>query len=143
MDIREKAEKDSNWFEKMLGKIPGFKGYFDRELRRDADKLQREFIVKKLKSAKENINDLIKNISGKRDLSLLNGYDNLLKEVDRCISTVKYADRGYSGFFDLVKIKRERLDEVYEVELLLVERSEELLAMTMGVVDQHPEEDTV
>lgn len=124
MDVRKRAKKDLNWFEKMLNKIPGFKGYFDREMRRDADKLQREFIVGRLISSKGVINQIIRDETRKKDLSLLTVFDTLLKDLEKTISNIRYADRGYSGFFDLIKIKRENLDLVYETEYALLESVE-------------------
>ena len=47
--------------------IPGFKGYLRREFRRDADRVQREFLVKKLKGAKDSIEAV------KRDLAMKGG----------------------------------------------------------------------
>ena len=54
MDIKENAKSQLNVFEKIVGKIPGFKGYFERELRRDSDKLQRDYIAEKLGNIKNN-----------------------------------------------------------------------------------------
>jgi len=124
MDIRTKAKEGLNWFEKVLDKLPGFKGYFDRELRRDSDKLQREFIAGKLETAKSEMNEIIRNETRKKDLSLLTDFDILLKDIEKIISGIKYSDRGYSGFFDLIKIKEDTLDKIYEADIALLETIE-------------------
>ena len=41
-DGYESAQKQRNWLERLGARIPGFKGYQDRELRRDVDRMQRE-----------------------------------------------------------------------------------------------------
>ncbi len=124
MDIRTKAKEGLNRFEKVLDKLPGFKGYFDRELRRDSDKLQREFIAGKLETAKSEMNEIIRNETRKKDLSLLTDFDILLKDIEKIISGIKYSDRGYSGFFDLIKIKEDTLDKIYEADIALLETIE-------------------
>ena len=63
MSIQDKSKSQLIWYEKILQGIPGFKGYYERELRRDSDKLQREYIVYQLKDAKDNINNLVQELS--------------------------------------------------------------------------------
>lgn len=140
MDIRDRAKDDLSGFEKILNKIPGFKGYFDRELRRDADKVQREFVAKKLISVKDDIGEIIKGETRKRDLSLLTEFDTLIKNLEKIIGEIRYSDRGYSGFFDLVKIRETTLDDIYETDLSLLtsveDFSNEVKSLLGGSVDK-------
>ena len=41
----EEAQERRNWLERLVDKIPGFRGFQDRELRRDVDKMQREHLA--------------------------------------------------------------------------------------------------
>ena len=123
MDIQENARDRMNWFEKILHKIPGFKGYYEREFRRDADRLQREFIVKQLQGVKKNLNVAIQTVSRQKNLELLTQYDLFAKGLQRTISEIRYADQGYSGFFDLIKIKQADLDSIYRLDGEMVELS--------------------
>ena len=121
MDIQEKARKDMNWVERILHKIPGFKGYFEREFRRDADRLQREFIVKQLREAKKNLNRVIETVSRQKNLELLTEYDLFSRSLEKTINEIRYADGGYSGFFDLIKIRESELDSVYRLDSDMIE----------------------
>jgi hypothetical protein len=116
MDIQEKARGKMNWFENILHKIPGFKGYYEREFRRDADRLQREFIVKQLQEVNKNLNLIIQSVSRQKNLELLTEYDLFAKSLQKTISEIRYADQGYSGFFDLIKIKEAELDSLYKLD---------------------------
>jgi hypothetical protein len=116
MDIQEKAREKMNWFEKVLHKIPGFKGYYEREFRRDADRLQREFIVRQLREIKNSLNHIIQNVSRQKNLALLTEYDLFAKGLEKTINEIRYADQGYSGFFDLIKIKEAELDCIYQLD---------------------------
>ena len=102
--------------ERILHKIPGFKGYFERELRRDSDRLQREFIVTQLRKVKSGMNKVIQAASRQKDFDLLREYDLFAKALDKTIGAIRYADQGYSGFFDLIKIREAELDKVYELD---------------------------
>ena len=116
MDIQEKAREKMNWFERVLHKIPGFKGYYEREFRRDADRLQREFIVSQLREIKNSLNHTIQNVSRQKNLELLTEYDLFAKGLEKTINEIRYADQGYSGFFDLIKIKEAELDSIYQLD---------------------------
>jgi hypothetical protein len=116
MDIQEKAREKMNGFEKILLKIPGFKGYFEREFRRDADRLQREFIVGQLQKAKKNLERIIQDVSRQKHLERLTEFDLLVRSLQKTCGEIRYADQGYSGFFDLIKIKEAELDSVYRLD---------------------------
>ncbi len=124
MDIKERAREQLNWLERILHKVPGFKGYYERELRRDSDRLQREFIVKQLRKVKTGMNKVIQAASRQKDFDLLREYDLFARALDRSIGAIRYADQGYSGFFDLVKIREAELDKVYEQDARIVEAAD-------------------
>jgi hypothetical protein len=124
MTIQEKARQQMNWFEKLLHKIPGFKGYYEKEFRRDADRLQRDFIVQQLRKVKTGMNVVIQAVARQKDFDLLREYDLFSKTLDKIIGAIRYADQGYSGFFDLLKIREAELDKVYEQDALIVEAAD-------------------
>ena len=121
MDIKEKARGQLNWLERILHKIPGFQGYYERELRRDSDRLQREFIVKELRKVKAGLNEVLQAASRQKNFELLQIYDRFGKSLDKSIGEIRYAVQGYSGFFDLVKIKEVELDAAYELDAKIAE----------------------
>ena len=124
MDIKEKSKGQLNWLEKILHKIPGFKGYYEKELRRDSDRVQRDFIVKQMRKVKTGMNGLIQAAARQKDFELLREYDLFAKTLDKNIGAIRYADQGYSGFFDLVKIREAELDKVYEQDARIVEAAD-------------------
>jgi len=124
MDIKEKAREQLNWLERILHKIPGFKGYYEREFRRDSDRVQRDFIVKQLRKVKTGMNGVIQTAARQKDFELLREYDLFAKTLDKSISAIRYADQGYTGFFDLVKIREAELDRIYEQDTLIVEAAD-------------------
>ncbi len=85
MDIKERAREQLNGLEKILHKIPGFKGYYERELRRDSDRLQREFIVKQLRKVKTGMNKVIQAAARAKDFDLLREYDLFVRALDKTI----------------------------------------------------------
>lgn len=128
MDIKDKARTQLNWLERILHSVPGFKGYYERELRRDSDRLQREFIVQRLRKVKSGMNKALQAAARARDFELLGECDRFARELDKSIGELRYADGGYSGFFDLVKVREAELDRVYEQDARTAEAAEAFAA---------------
>ena len=53
MSIFDKSQSQRNGFERLLAKIPGFKGYLNKEYRRESDKIERDLIAKAFDDARE------------------------------------------------------------------------------------------
>jgi hypothetical protein len=124
MDIKDRAREQRNWLERILHKIPGFKGYYEREFRRDSDRVQRDYILKRMRKVKTGMNGVIQAASRQKDFDLLRDYDLFARALDKSIGAVRYADQGYSGFFDLVKVREAELDGVYELDARAVEAAD-------------------
>lgn len=124
MDIKDRARRQLNWLERILHSIPGFKGYYERELRRDSDRLQRDFIVQRLRRVKSGMNKVLQAAARAKDFELLGECDRFVRGLDKSIGELRYADGGYSGFFDLLKVREAELDRVYEQDALTAEAAE-------------------
>lgn len=114
-----------NWLEKLSDKIPGYSGYVAKERRRDADKLHREHLAERLRSAKQPLTDLMRELSSTGRLFEVGPVDRVLKKLDQVENRVRFASYGYAGFFDAVKIEEPQLDQIYSFDLSLVEKVEE------------------
>jgi hypothetical protein len=125
--ILDKARAGQNWLEKLVNMIPGFSGYREKELRREADALQREHLAKLLEQCKRPLNDAAAALS-RTDLDAINDVETAKKRLDKAIARVRHADRGYGGFFDAVKVDEAMLDRVYQFDLALLESVEAIRA---------------
>jgi hypothetical protein len=114
-----------NWLERLGDKIPGYSGYVAKERRRDADKLHREHLAERLRSAKQPLNDLMRELSSTGRLFEVGPVDRTLKKLDQVENRVRFASYGYAGFFDAVKIEEPQLERIYRFDLALVEKVEE------------------
>ncbi|MEZ6188473.1 MAG: hypothetical protein R3F62_26160 [Planctomycetota bacterium] len=117
----ERAVGQRNAFQKLLEHIPGFKGYMDRETRRDVDKAARDFCANKLFALKTPVKRALDALISGGDIDGITPFEKLLNQLDRVAQTIQNADRGYSGLFDTVKIDEETLAQVHEYDLSLAE----------------------
>ncbi|HET6899789.1 MAG TPA: hypothetical protein VFK70_15645 [Vicinamibacteria bacterium] len=119
--ILDKARAAQNALERLMNSVPGFKGYRERDLRRDADRLQREHISARLEEGKKALNQVAAALTRGGDLDVINDVETARKRIDKVANRIRYAERGYSGFFDAVKVDETILAKVYAFDMGLVE----------------------
>ena len=127
-DVYSKAKEEMRFSERILAAIPGFHGYKEKELRRESDKLIRNHLYLKLSEAKTDLRSVSQKLADRRWMDVLTDMDRLLARVDRVNQKVNHASYGYSGFFDVVKVKEESLDRMIEFDKKLVDDVESFVA---------------
>ena len=110
-----------NIVENILRYIPGFRGYLEKEYRRDADGLTRQWLADRLKRAKRALDQFARPLADKGKLDLLPEVDRIRGRLDTLMARIQGAMRGYSGFFDLVRVDEDLLDRVYQHDLKLMQ----------------------
>ena len=117
----EEAREQRNWLERLGEKIPGFRGYQDRELRRDVDRRQREFLSRELGRLKTAVRGKARDYTDAGQIGVLHLFERLDRRLDGLSQAVRFANYGASGLFDVEKIGGEALDRLYQFDLSLLE----------------------
>jgi len=125
-DILDRVTGESNFFKKILSKLPGFKGYVEREERRNADKLLRESIALKFEAIWQRISALQKDAISNGDLEIVDDLESAALKIRQFVDRIKTASYGYAGFFDVINIEQDELDEMYKYDLVLLELEDEM-----------------
>ncbi len=115
-----------NFIETILRKIPGFRGYLEKEYRRESDALQRDWLAERLGRSKRAIDALTRPLADAGQIDLLPQVDRLRGRIDKLIGRIRGAMQGYSGLFDLVQVREDLLDRVYEHDIDLMDQVETL-----------------
>lgn len=118
--------ENRNLVESILRRIPGFRGYLEKEYRRESDQLQRKWLADRLQRAKPAIDDLAQPLVDAGLIDILPQLDRLRARIDKVIWQIRSGMQGYSGFFDLARIDEELLDRVYEHDVAMIGRVEAL-----------------
>jgi len=126
MDLREIIKGKENALERLMEQIPGFQGYMHSEKLRDSDKLHRRFISNKLTIIKNEFSEKAKELINAGHIAEMEVIDQILKKFDLFRDKIEFAQYGYSGIFDAVKIHKEDLNKIYEYDLGLVELTDAL-----------------
>ncbi|UCF45426.1 MAG: hypothetical protein JSW44_01990 [Candidatus Bathyarchaeota archaeon] len=127
-DLYAEAKKQMRLGERIVAAIPGFRGYKEKELRRESDKLIRNHLYLKLSKVKNDLKTVFQKLSDRRYIDVLTNMDRLVAKFDRIAAKVDHASYGYSGFFNIVKIKEENLDRMIAFDNQLVNAAEGLAA---------------
>ena len=106
-----------NIFDRIGSLIPGYKGYSEREGRRNTDKVLREEISKKMYEIEKKINCSIEDAIIAKDFILMKNLEKSRKKINTLNSKIKYSPQGSTGFFSDEEIKEDELLKVYEIDL--------------------------
>jgi len=125
-DILEKVSGESDFVKKILSKLPGFKGYVEREDRRNADKLLRESIAERFENLWGRISSLQAEAISNGEIEKVDDLESSAIKLRQFIDRVKTASYGYAGFFDVIKVETEELNAIYQYDLQMLELENEI-----------------
>ena len=120
-DTLSNVQGQMNLPEKIASFVPGFRGYKEKEIRRESDRLIRNHLYLKLSAEKTDLRAIEQKLADRRYFDVLTDMDRLLAKMDRVVEKVNHAPYGYSGFFDAVKVREENLDHMMDFDNKLLD----------------------
>jgi hypothetical protein len=120
-DLYEQIKGDRGRIESFLGNIPGYKGYKEKEMRREADKLLRDALARRLEEQWRRLPDIQKQLLSGGQIQWLDDIEGAIMKLQTLIDRIKTATYGYAGFFDAVRVKEDELDQLYNFDIALNE----------------------
>jgi hypothetical protein len=121
MDFLDRIKSSMGKFEEFISKVPGYKGYKEKEQRREADKLVRDYLVRQFEEQQRKLNDQKLQLLSSGLIELIDDLDRASTRLESFIIKIRTASRGYAGLFDAVKVKEEELDALYNFDNALLE----------------------
>ena len=120
----DEAKGEMRLSERILAELPGFKGYKEKELRRESDKLIRNHLYQRLMEARNDLKQVFQLLSDSHLHEVLTEMDRFLARFDRVSEKINHASYGYAGFFNIVKIDEEKLDKMIQFDTNLIDSVE-------------------
>lgn len=124
--IFSKVTQDMDPFKKIVKNIPGFKGYLERQTRRDSDKLIRETIFKRFRELEARVSRLQRDFINQGQIGYVDDLERAALKLRTFADKVRTATRGYSGLFDAVNINEEEIARLYEYDAAMLELADEV-----------------
>jgi len=118
--------RDLGFLEKAMRLIPGYKGYKSKEERRDNDQLFRTGLVNRLDRLRTEVNEIPAGLRGPAALKSVTDFGRISKRLERVTDEIRFAARGYRGWFDMHKVHEDELNKLYVFDISLIENIDEL-----------------
>ncbi len=104
--------------------IPGFRGYKEKELRRESDKMVRNQMYLKLSEAESLVKDVYRSLVNQGVSEAWDDTDHLVARMDRITERINHSEYGYAGFFDAMKVKEPDLDRMISFDDQLLQQTD-------------------
>lgn len=116
--------------ENLIAKIPGFRGYHEKNARREADRLLRDYLAGEIDRCVQRFVRIENKIVDAGGLKHMSRTREVKAKLQAYAERVRTANPKYSGMFAEVKIGNDELDRIYafdEAQIRFVTRFEEAL----------------
>ena len=117
---------DEGFLGGILRKIPGFAGYLEASRRREAEAQAREWIAGQLELGKKAIDTFARRLVDAGSLDSLPACDRLRGRLDTMIARLRGMPAGGGTFFSQSSLNEERLEDLYEYDLWMMDESEKV-----------------
>jgi hypothetical protein len=117
--VGDQMAKNRSLTERIGQYIPIYKGYKQKNLRRDEDRAVRQEVARVLENTKNELSTIQRATLNNLDLS--RDAERIRAKADKYYIDVKKAVNGYSAFHDSVKILESELDGLIEWDAKLID----------------------
>ena len=139
-DALKQANKDRGLFERLSMLIPGYRGYKQRNQRRDVDEQVRAEVCRSLDQTKTILADIQRTVIS-IDVKVAKDGERLRTKTDTYIQSIRSMESGYSALWDTMKTEKEDLEEVMVWDERLLTSAAELKRLAENFLDKAVTED--
>jgi predicted nucleic acid-binding protein len=122
----EKVTSQQDPFKRLGSLIPGFKGYIERQNRREADKLLRDTVARRFDEQWKRASQLQVDMVSQGMIAYVDDMERAALQLRTFIDKISTAPRGYSGLFDAVKINEKELEAIYQYDAAFFDLAEQV-----------------
>jgi len=119
-DLRQRIKQAYNAVEEKMKDVPGYKGYKEKEVRREADKLLRLQVAHGVDDQRRRLSGVQTGLVNAGRLAALLMLDRAGMKLQLLVDRLKSASYGYSGLFSAVKVREEELEALYGFDAALL-----------------------
>lgn len=136
-DFRERVfrARDESTLKRLASRIPGYGAYLEKEMRRDADKLLRDYVAEQLEHQNKRLveaqRELLELAGG---LELMDDVDRVQKKLQLLVDRLRTAIYGYAGWFDAITIREDALNALYDYDASLMNGVDQVKSEVQALV---------
>jgi hypothetical protein len=129
--LKDLSQKELRLYEKLLMVFPGYRGYKEKELIRETDRVVRDKLFRMLR---KSLDDLRRSYSVMVSRGGLGEYvkrvESLIYRIDALAEKTRHAPYGYKPLFHVTKVDEEKLVKMLEHDLQLADLITSLNSVT-------------
>lgn len=114
--VLNRAENERGKLETFQDKLPGYKGYKAKELRRESDMIVREALARDLSAQLGRLPALQEELLRGGQIEMQGELGALTTALRTLIDRVQHASKGYAGFYSAVRVKEDDLDALMQFD---------------------------
>ena len=122
----QKVTSQQDPFKRLGSLIPGFKGYIERQNRREADKLLRDTVARRFDEQWQRTSQIQVEMVNSGMIQYVDDIERAALKLRTFIDKISTAPRGYSGLFDAVKINEKELEAIYQYDAAFFDLAEQV-----------------
>lgn len=130
--VEGQMAKNRSLVERIAMYVPFYRGYKQKNLRRDEDRAIRDVVAKELFDVKNDLSNASRAALG--DLDAMRDSERIKAKVDKYYVDVKKAAAGYSAFHDSIKIMETELDNIISWDAQLIDGVRNLKTVSAQLV---------
>lgn len=123
-DYRQRVLDSQGKFRQLQARLPGFKGYLAKEARREADKMLRTDLGRRLDRQRSRLQQLGTKLAKKGEMDAVTSLEQVRMRLQTASDKIKTASYGYAGFFDAATVNEKELDALYDFDNSLMNEVE-------------------
>ncbi len=125
-DFNARIQQAENALERLASQIPGFRGYREKEHRRDADKLLRVTVAQRVDEQWRRLTEVQRQLASAGEFDYLDDLEAIAIRLRTFSDQVRTASYGYAGLFDAVKVQDDELAKLYAYDSTLLDLTDEI-----------------
>jgi hypothetical protein len=120
-DLYNQIVSKQSGLERIIAKIPGFRGYKEMSARREADRMIRDHVVKLINDQMTRLIGVEKKLMSSGGLAAVGKTRSAKTNFQTFIDRINTAAPGYSGFYSAKKIGPDELEKIYSFDAALID----------------------
>jgi len=121
--------------ERLIARIPGFRGYVDKGARRTADRMVRDQIADMLTQRIRRLVEIERKLLDDGGLSYMSKTQSVKTKLQTFHDRVSAAAPGYSGFAEAIKVGPEEMERLYSFDEALIRYNDKFDEL-LGALEQ-------
>ncbi len=134
-DFYKRVTEMQGTVEDLVRQVPGFKGYFEKQDRRAADRLLREKLVRGLNEQMQEFTRIQRRLIDAGGMKYMGRVQSIDTRLGTLIDKIDSAPQGYAGLFDAVKVDEQVLASVYAFDSGLLAYQDQLASGLKALAD--------